>query len=102
LDEGDRIGITVTGITVKLREITVTGYELQNLYVPPDPPRRRPHGSITFRGFDPVNGLRPPEAAREKRAIDRVKTSEKRGFHEDDGALRQALLAVAGMRILPA
>jgi len=29
-----------------------------------------------FRGFDPVNGLRPPQAARETRAIDRVKTSE--------------------------
>jgi len=29
-----------------------------------------------FRGFDPVNGLRPPQAARETRAIDWVKTSE--------------------------
>jgi hypothetical protein len=29
-----------------------------------------------FQGFDPVNGLRPPQAARGTRAIDRVKTSE--------------------------
>jgi len=29
-----------------------------------------------FRGFDAVNGLRPPEAAREKRAIDSLATSE--------------------------
>jgi hypothetical protein len=28
-----------------------------------------------FRGFDAVNGLRPPEAAREKRAIDSLATS---------------------------
>jgi len=30
-------------------------------------PRRRPHESTAFRSFDPVNGLRPPEAAREGR-----------------------------------
>jgi hypothetical protein len=41
---------------------------------------------MNFRGFDSVNGLRPPKAARETRAIDRVKTSEKRGFHEVEGA----------------
>jgi hypothetical protein len=29
-----------------------------------------------FRGLDPVNGLRPPKAARQRRVIDRVKTSE--------------------------
>jgi len=59
----------------------------------PDPPRplrhtpsRRPHGSMNFRNFEAVNGLRPPEAAREKRAIDSLKTSEKGGFHEVDGA----------------
>jgi len=48
-----------------------------------------PHGSMNFRSFDPVNGLRPPEAAREKRAIDNRKTSEKRGFREVDGAPRR-------------
>ena len=65
-------------------------------------PSRRPLGSVAFRGFDPVNGLRPPQAARETRAIDRVKTSEKRGFPEVDGALRQALVAADEMRIVPA
>ena len=49
-------------------------------------PSRRPHGSMSFRSFAAVNGLRPPEAARETRAIDSRKTSEKRGFHEVDGA----------------
>jgi hypothetical protein len=44
---------------------------------------------MNFRDFDPVNGLRPPKAAREMRAIDRVKTSEKRSFHEVGGAPRQ-------------
>ena len=63
-------------------------------------PSRRPHGSMDFRSFDAVNSLRPPKAARETRAIDSVKTSEKRGFHEVDGAPRQAGAADAAMRIL--
>jgi len=42
-----------------------------------------PHGSMNFRSFDAVNGLRPPKAARKTRAIDSVKTSEKSGFHEE-------------------
>ena len=41
---------------------------------------------MNFRSFAAVNGLRPPEAARE-RAIDGGKTSETTGFHEADGAL---------------
>jgi hypothetical protein len=45
---------------------------------------------MNFRSFAVVNGLRPPEAARETRAIDSVKSSEKRGFHEIDGAPRRA------------
>ena len=68
-----------------------------------DPPRhapiRRPHGSMAFRSFAAVNGLRPPRAARHRasgdarlstgyaRAIDGGKTSEKRGLHAVDGAL---------------
>ena len=41
---------------------------------------------MTFRGLAAVNGLRPPEAARDTRAIDSRETSETRGFHEVDGA----------------
>jgi hypothetical protein len=49
---------------------------------------------MTFRGFDPVNGARFARRLRRSKTIDRVKTSEKRGFPEVDGALRQALVAV--------
>jgi len=42
---------------------------------------------MAFRSLAAVNGLRPPEAARETRAIAGGKTSEKRGFHAVDGAL---------------
>jgi hypothetical protein len=49
-----------------------------------------PHGSMNFRSLEAVNGLRPPEAARQKRANDSLKASEKRGFHEVDGAPCQA------------
>jgi hypothetical protein len=62
-------------------------------------PRRRPHGSMDFRSFAAVNGLRPPEAARVTRAIDSRKTSEKGGFHEVDGALCRGRAALAAARI---
>jgi hypothetical protein len=55
---------------------------------------------MNFRSFDAVNGLRPPKAARETRAIDSVKTSEKRGFHEVDGAPCRTGAANDAMRIL--
>ncbi len=54
---------------------------------PGDTRSRRPHGSMNFRSFAAVNGLRPPEAARVTRAIDSLKTSETGGFHDVDGAL---------------
>jgi hypothetical protein len=57
---------------------------------------------MTFRGFDPVNGARLARRLRRSKTIDRVKTSEKRGFHEVDGAPRQALVAVDEMRLLRA
>ena len=50
----------------------------------------RPHESMTFRSFAAVNGAlcAPPPAVEEP--IDGGKTSETRGFHEVDGALRRA------------
>jgi hypothetical protein len=63
-------------------------------------PSRRPRGSMNFRSFDAVNGLRPPKAARLRRAIDSVKTSEKRGFQEVGGDPCQACAANDAMRIL--
>jgi hypothetical protein len=49
---------------------------------------------MTFRSLDAVNGLRPPEAARETRAIDSVQTSEKEASMSD-GALGQNAASVA-------
>jgi hypothetical protein len=45
-----------------------------------------------------THGRRPPEAARETRATDSLKTSEKRGFHEVDGALCRSCTAPASQR----
>jgi hypothetical protein len=53
---------------------------------------------MNFRSFEAVNGLRPPEAARETRAIDSLETSEKRGFHEVDGALCRTAAKGAALR----
>jgi hypothetical protein len=41
-----------------------------------------------FRNFAAVNGLRPPEAARETRAIDSRKTSEVHASMRKDGLVR--------------
>jgi hypothetical protein len=40
-----------------------------------------------FRGLAAVNGFRPPEAAREERAIDSLKTSEVHASMRKDGAV---------------
>ena len=55
---------------------------------------------MNFRGSGSVNGLRPPQAARETRAIDGARTSEKRGFHQVDGAPRRTDAARDAMRLL--
>jgi hypothetical protein len=57
---------------------------------------------MTFRGFDPINGAPLARRLRRSKTIDRVKTSEQRGFQEVGGALRQALVAVDEMTISPA
>jgi hypothetical protein len=53
-------------------------------------PSRRPHGSMDFRSFAAVNGAPLARRLRRSKTIDSRKTSEKRGFHEVDGAPRRA------------
>ena len=52
-------------------------------------PSRRPHGSMNFRSLNAVNGARFARRLRRSKTIDSVQTSEKRGFHEIDGAPRR-------------
>jgi hypothetical protein len=57
---------------------------------------------MTFRGFDPINDAPLARRLRRSKTIDRVKTSEQRGFQDVVDALRQALVAVDEMTISPA